>query len=276
MILEESPKILQSFDSVAPYMKNLSVSDLAIAICDREKYVAFHPGKELTFPVKPGDLLKKETVVYRCMEKKQPLSEKMSKELFGFPYIAMATPLLENGEVVGGVVFLQSTENEERLLEMAEAISQGIGKLKSSSAKVVREAERLSDTGEQLEKMSKEALSYADTTEEITSVIKKLSSQSNLLGLNASIEAARSGQAGKGFAVVAEEIRKLAVSSNESVDNIENILKDIRDINEKIAAGISGVRNTAQGQVQSNHQVDEAINSLTEIIEQLRYEAKQR
>lgn len=273
--LGENQKILQSFIEVAPYMSSLTVNDVAIAICDREKYIAFYPGKAISFPVKSGDKLKKETAVYRCMEKGQPVSERMGKELFGFPYIGIATPLFHESKIVGGIVFLQSTEHEERLLEMAETISRGIGKLKASSENVVKEAERLSGTGEALEIMSKEALSYADTTEEITSVIKRISSQSNLLGLNASIEAARSGQIGKGFAVVAEEIRKLAVSSNESIVNIEKILKDIKEINEKIARGISDVKKIALEQAQSNHQVDEAVGSLTDIIEQLKYEAKQ-
>ncbi|SFH74007.1 Methyl-accepting chemotaxis protein (MCP) signalling domain-containing protein [Tindallia magadiensis] len=270
------PNIIQTFIEIAPYMKHLSVNDTAIAIADKEKYVSFYPGKELDFPVKPGDMLKRETVVYRCIKNRTSLSERMGSELFGFPYIAMATPLYEEGEIVGGVVFLQSTEHEERLLEMAEAISEGIGKLNTFSAGVVQEAEGLSSIGENLDKMSCEALKYASGTEEITSVIKRVSSQSNLLGLNASIEAARSGVAGKGFAVVAEEIRKLAVSSNESVENIEKMLKDIKEINEKMAIEITNIKKSAEEQVGSNHKVKEAIYSLTEIIEKLKYEAGHR
>lgn len=61
----------------------------------------------------------------------------------------------------------------------------------------------------------------------IVASIQQIASQTNLLSLNASIEAARAGEAGKGFAVVAEEIRKLAVSSNQFADEIKGTIDEI-------------------------------------------------
>lgn len=62
----------------------------------------------------------------------------------------------------------------------------------------------------------------------ILEVIKGISEQTNLLALNASIEAARAGEAGKGFAVVAEEVKKLAVQSQESAKQITTLINDIQ------------------------------------------------
>jgi methyl-accepting chemotaxis protein len=61
----------------------------------------------------------------------------------------------------------------------------------------------------------------------ITESIRKISSQINLLGLNASIEAARAGSAGRGFAVVAEEVRNLAISTHSSSEHIANKINQV-------------------------------------------------
>ncbi|WBW97074.1 methyl-accepting chemotaxis protein [Oceanirhabdus sp. W0125-5] len=64
---------------------------------------------------------------------------------------------------------------------------------------------------------------------EIGSIIKGISEQTNLLSLNAAIEAARAGERGKGFTVVTEEIKKLAVKSNDSISKISLLINEIQD-----------------------------------------------
>ena len=121
---------------------------------------------------------------------------------------------------------------------------------------------------------------------EINSVMENIASQTNLLSMNAAIEAAHAGEAGKGFAVVADEIRKLAESSSEQSKTIGTVLKKIKDSIDKVTKSIESVlarfeaidsnvdkvatqeetiRNAMEEQGQGSKQVLNGIEKVTEI-----------
>jgi methyl-accepting chemotaxis protein len=126
---------------------------------------------------------------------------------------------------------------------------------------------------------------------EINAVMENIASQTNLLSMNAAIEAAHAGEAGKGFAVVASEIRKLAVSSTNQSKTISTVLEKIKDSIDKISRSTgevlnkfeaidSGVqmvfqqeehiRNAMEEQGSGSRQILEAIGRLQEITRQVK------
>jgi len=131
---------------------------------------------------------------------------------------------------------------------------------------------------------------------EINSVMENIASQTNLLSMNAAIEAAHAGEAGKGFAVVAAEIRKLAESSSEQSKTISSVLKKIKGSIDKITNSTNNVlqkfeaidgniktvadqeaniRNAMEEQSQGSRQVLEAVGSLNDITRHVKSESEE-
>ncbi len=173
--------------------------------------------------------------------------------------------------------------NVIELAEASEALSLYAGEMKARAAELentavenkVHTSQIVTEIITKLEKAIEDSKSVSrvnDLTDEILSI----SSQTNLLALNASIEAARAGEAGRGFAVVADEISKLAASSKDAANNIQNITgMVIVAVNELIESSDSIVKYINEnilpdydGFVDSGRQYSEDAVHINEIVMQ--------
>ncbi len=132
----------------------------------------------------------------------------------------------------------------EKIVELGGVIEiekSGVQKLEEAVSAMAKYSSGASDSIQELERITKVTIEAIDVVSEQTNrnnssaadinktieIIKGLASQTNLLSLNASIEAARAGDAGRGFAVVAEEIRNLSEESSGNAQEIEGIVKEL-------------------------------------------------
>lgn len=100
----------------------------------------------------------------------------------------------------------------------------------------------------------------------VLEVIKSVSEQTNLLALNAAIEAARAGEAGRGFAVVADEVRSLAQRTQQSAEEIEELIGSLQRGTQQVAEIMDNSRSLTDNSVQLTRRAGEALAGITRTV----------
>jgi len=140
--------------------------------------------------------------------------------------------------------------NTDNVRKLAEASLQQTRQGNQSVTEMIGEINHVQETVNQIAGSVKEFVDSTRAIAGMTQQVKEIADQTNLLALNAAIEAARAGEQGRGFAVVADEVRKLAEKSAQSANEIDRVTNSLNQksthVEEAVQAGLRSLQNTQE------------------------------
>lgn len=177
---------------------------------------------------------------------------------------ATYSPVLHNGEVIGVIKIATNINARERASrkasdELNQQIAEGNRAMTSMNLSMQQTQKSTLAWNDGLEQVKQNAAVMGRSVQ----LIHEVSFQTNLLALNAAIEAARAGEAGRGFAVVADEVRSLSIRVQTSTREIQEQMERNTHLIDRINKQFDEVQGNMQAGLQQSSQLEKNIQSIT-------------
>lgn len=170
-------------------------------------------------------------------------------------------------KVAAGMVLttLRDEELKETIRKQVQDLAAAIDQAATAIEEMVASSQEVAAISQTVTARAQKGHEQVKATEEILDFIRRVATQTNLLGLNAAIEAARAGEHGRGFQVVAGEVRKLAEDSNRSANDIRDILKNFQDTIEGVTDGVMQSGQINQEQVRLTQDMADMVEGVKRV-----------
>lgn len=167
------------------------------------------------------------------------------------------------------IMHLQSEERLDFLKNRVGNIDEELTQISSIIQQISGVAEEIATESEITLNKSKESFDKLDKMGEILQMIKSIATRTNIIGINAAIEAARVGESGRGFSVVAKEVQNLANSSNKSVSTIGEIVDEMGKNIEEVLYRVKDNNSVQQEQATIIQTISNSIISIEETMREI-------
>lgn len=211
----------------------------------------------------------KGTVTERVLSTHKFMREEMGPEKFGIAYISTAQPIFDGSEFLGVLSAIISNEKMDSMRSLAENLSSSVEEMTATNLELTKASSDISVRLDGLVEFAETMNTDIQQINQIVELVKGIAVKSRILGLNASIEAARSGEHGRGFAVVANEIQKMAQVSTESADKIAIQLDNIRNSVNTVSVTSTQIAAFTEQFSVSMGELDDAYSNINHHAEQL-------
>ena len=261
---------IKAFEAIKNYIPHMYEDEVSYAITDLERYQLYIPTKNINPNIKAGDLVAEGSASYEAIKTGKVVKRIIDKNVYGFELMATAIPIRDDsGKIVGSVSFGRSMEKYYKIFNLSKTLSESLDEVAAAIEEFSAGLQNVLSSNEIIVNDVMMANEETKNTDSILKFIRGIANQTNLLGLNASIEAARTGEAGRGFSVVAEEIRKLSNSSSESINRIGSVLHKVQKSVENINRNINDMSDVFKTQNDAIQHINLSLQDLNTVAKEL-------
>ncbi len=259
------PPLLNAFHDIAPIIAELFSEGSMITITNTKEVLDVQRSELYDIPaVVPGFGITDTAVVTQAISTGKCAHADDDTLIYGPPIRVLAGPYFdhETKEVLGVVNILRPKQAELNLKNLSVNLERQLSEVLTAVQEIAAVSGTIHSNEQEVNKEIEEITELANQIVQISRLIKSIADSTKMLGLNASIEAARAGSAGRGFGVVAAEINKLSEQSVSTVPEIKKLTDTIiAKVEESKIKSLNSLA-SSQEQVASTEEVTATIEDI--------------
>lgn len=255
----------EAFKYIGPMITNLFPEGAFISLTDTKEIMQVQRSEKYDIPVvEPGFDITQQEEIMNVIKNKEILRYDDDSLTYGPPVRVTIQPYFDEDtqKAVGVINMIRPKQAELSLKDMSQSLEKQLAEVSLTIQDLAQASGSIHENEFEVNKEIQEISNMAHQIFEVSNIIKSIADSTKMLGLNASIEAARAGNAGKGFGVVADEINKLSDQSKNTVPKIKKLTDDIKAKVEESKLKSQHSLSSSQEQVAATEEMTATIEAI--------------